>query len=135
MTVEPTAATLWTAERANRALPLVRRIVDDLVRHYGKWAELVERFEVASVRSKAHRQDPEAERLQQEVQRAAAEIDGFVRELGELGIECKSMETGLIDFPAERDGRVVYLCWLRGESRVEYWHEVDSGFAGRQALP
>ena len=72
--------------------------------------------------------------MQKEVQRAAAEIDGFVRELGELGIECKSMETGLIDFPAERDGRVVYLCWQRGEPHVEHWHEVDGGFAGRQAL-
>ena len=135
MTVEPTEALIWTVERANKALPLVSRIVDDLVRHYRDWEALVERFELASTRSAAHRQDPEAEQLQKEVQRAAAEIDGFVRELGELGIECKSMETGLIDFPAERDGRVVYLCWQRGEPRVEHWHEVDGGFAGRQALP
>ena len=45
------------------------------------------------------------------------------------------METGLIDFPAERDGRVIYLCWKRGEPRVEHWHEVEDGFAGRQTLP
>ena len=134
MTVEPTAVMLWTEERANRALPLVRRIVDDLVRHYAEWEELVERFELASTRSAAHRQDPDAEQLQKEVQRAAAEIDGFVRELAELGLECKSMQTGLIEFPAEREGRVVYLCWQRGELCVEHWHEVDGGFAGRQAL-
>ncbi|MDH5234959.1 MAG: DUF2203 domain-containing protein [Gemmatimonadota bacterium] len=135
MPVEPTGATLWTVERANRALPLVRRIVADLVQCYADWAECVERFELASTRSAAHRQDPEAEQLQREVQRMAAEIDGFVRELSELGVECKSMETGLVDFPAEREGRVVYLCWRHGEERVEHWHEVEGGFAGRQALP
>lgn len=135
MTAESSAATLWTVERANRALPLVRRIVADLVRSYAEWAEFVERFELASTRSSAHRQDPEAEQLQHEVQRAAAEIDGFVQELSELGVECKSMETGLVDFPAEREGRVVYLCWRHGESRVEHWHEVEGGFAGRQPLP
>ncbi len=133
MAVEPTA-TLWTEERANAALPLVRRIVDDLVRTYAEWEALVERFEVASTRSSAHRQDPEAEALQREVQRMAAEIDGFVRELQELGVECKSMETGLVDFPAERDGRVVYLCWRHGEPRVAHWHDVEGGFAGRQPL-
>lgn len=133
MAVEPTA-TLWTEERANAALPLVRRIVDDLVRTYAEWEALVERFEVASTRSSAHRQDPEAESLQREVQRMAAEIDGFVRELQDLGVECKSMETGLVDFPAERDGRVVYLCWRHGEPRVAHWHDVEGGFAGRQPL-
>ncbi|HUX86133.1 MAG TPA: DUF2203 family protein [Chloroflexota bacterium] len=41
---------------------------------------------------------------------------------------------GLVDFPAERDGRVVYLCWRRGEDQIHYWHELDAGFAGRQPL-
>ena len=133
MTIEPTA-TLWTVDRANSALPLVRRIVDDLVRTYAAWVDEVDRFEVASTRSAAHQQDPEAETLQREVQRLAAEIDSFVRELSDLDVECKSMENGLIDFPAERDGRVVYLCWRHGEMRVTHWHDVDAGFSGRQPL-
>ncbi len=130
----PAGIVPWTVERANRALPLVRRIVDDLVARYAEWRTLVERFELAAARSSPTHADPEAERLAREVQRAAAEIEGFVRELAELGVECKSMERGLLDFPAERDGRPVYLCWMRGEPTVTHWHELEDGFGGRQPL-
>jgi hypothetical protein len=51
-----------------------------------------------------------------------------------LGVEVKGIDEGLLDFPAERDGRTVYLCWRLGEERIEFWHELDTGFAGRQAL-
>ncbi|MEX2182203.1 MAG: DUF2203 domain-containing protein [Gemmatimonadaceae bacterium] len=129
-----TADPNWTPERANKALPLIRRIVDDLVEHYATWQDLVSRFEVASLRSTAQRTDPEAERLAREVQRAARDIQGFVAELTSLGVEVKSMETGLLDFPGERDGRLVYYCWQRGEPRVSHWHEIDAGIGGRQAL-
>ena len=124
----------WTAERANRALPLVRRITADLVRRYAEWQALVLDFEVATARSTATQPDPEAERIAGQVQRAAAEIEGFVAELTELGIACKSLETGLLDFPGDHDGRPVYFCWKLGEPTVAYWHELDAGFAGRQAV-
>jgi hypothetical protein len=124
----------WTPERANKALPLIRRIVDDLVRHYAIWQDLVGQFEVASIRSTAQQSDPEADRLARDVQRAARDIQGFVAELTSLGVEVKSMETGLLDFPGERDGRIVYYCWQRGEASVSHWHELDAGFAGRQSL-
>lgn len=52
----------------------------------------------------------------------------------ELGIEIKDINTGLVDFAAERDGRVVYLCWRYGEGEIAFWHELDAGFAGRQPL-
>ncbi|HVH38627.1 MAG TPA: DUF2203 domain-containing protein [Gemmatimonadaceae bacterium] len=123
----------WTAERANRALPLVRRIAADLVQRYAEWQSLVGDFELASTRH-SHADEAEATRLAQEVQHAATEIEGFVRELTELGVEVKSLETGLLDFPGEMDGRPVLFCWMLGEPRVAHWHEVDAGFAGRQPL-
>ena len=129
----PKTITLWTAERANRALPLVRRIADDLVRTYAQWRTLVAKFEVVSI-GVTLAAIAEAERLQRDVQRAASDIEDFVQELTELGVECKSIESGLFDFPCERDGRIVYLCWLHGERAVEHWHEVDGGFAGRQQI-
>ena len=129
----PQTITLWTAERANRALPLVRRIADDLVRTYAQWRTLVAKFEVVSI-GVTLAATAEAERLQREVQRAASDIEDFVQELTELGVECKSIESGLFDFPCERDGRIVYLCWLHGERAVEHWHEIDGGFAGRQQI-
>lgn len=125
---------LWTPEKANRALPLVQRITDDLVLQHRKWSELVERFELASLRSTAEKADPEAEMLAREVQQAAREVQGFLAELTSLGVECKSLDQGLIDFPGERDGEPVYWCWMRGEPSVAHWHHRDAGFAGRQAI-
>ncbi len=67
------------------------------------------------------------EDLNQELQRGARELD--LR-----GVELKDPEKGLVDFFHKRDGRVVYLCFLLGEPRIEYWHELHAGFAGRQRL-
>jgi hypothetical protein len=57
-----------------------------------------------------------------------------VQEILSLGVEIKDFERGLCDFPSERDGRIVYLCWQRGEETIEWWHDIDAGFAGRQPL-
>ena len=56
-------------------------------------------------------------------------------ELEELGVQLKDYERGLIDFPTMRDGRIVLLCWKLDEGdQLEWWHEVEAGFAGRQPL-
>jgi hypothetical protein len=57
-----------------------------------------------------------------------------VQEIVNTGVEIKDFERGLCDFPSERDGRIVYLCWQRGEETIEWWHDMDAGFAGRQPL-
>jgi hypothetical protein len=49
-------------------------------------------------------------------------------------VELKDVEQGLLDFPHEREGRVVYLCWRLGEEGIGWWHDLDVGFAGRQPL-
>jgi hypothetical protein len=63
-----------------------------------------------------------------------AEITGLLREFRRHGVQIKDLETGLIDFPSLRDGNEVFLCWKRGEETIEYWHDLQSGFAGRQPL-
>ncbi len=129
-----TTDTLFTVEQANRMLPYVERIVRDIVDGYDRWQRLVGDFEVATARSVAGAPDPEAEQLQQEAQRVAADIDGCQRELAKLGVEFKGYDLGLVDFPAERDGRAIYLCWQLGEAAVMHWHDRDAGFAGRRPL-
>ncbi len=58
-----------------------------------------------------------------------------MNELDALGVQIKDYSRGLIDFPSLRDGRVVLLCWQLGEGdHLEWWHDVDTGFAGRQPL-
>ncbi len=57
-----------------------------------------------------------------------------VKEVEELGVLVKDLDQGLCDFPHQRDGRMVYLCWKLDEEEVTWWHDVDAGFAGRQPL-
>ena len=125
---------LFTVEQANRTLPLVRRIVEDLVRQYKLWQERLTASEVAAAGAGEARLR-EAERLQKEVQALAAEIEGYVEELASLGAEARvPLDTGLVDFPGEMEGRRVYLCWQLGEPSIQHWHDVDAGFGGRRPI-
>ena len=63
------------------------------------------------------------------------EVGRLTTELSEYGVELKDHTRGLIDFPSMRGERIVLLCWQLGEGdRIEWWHETDAGFAGRQPL-
>ena len=69
-----------------------------------------------------------------QVGEAFLELRGGVAEFAERGIVLRDLDRGLIDFPALRDGREVYLCWIDGEDDIAFWHELDAGYAGRQEL-
>jgi hypothetical protein len=122
----------FTIDQANRTLPLVRKIVQDIVDEYAQWQRLVKALDV--VAAATPRDAAELERLQRDIQSAAGAIDRYVGELTELGVEIKGLDVGLVDFPGEMGGRPVYLCWRLGEPAVGHWHERDAGFAGRQPL-
>ncbi len=72
------------------------------------------------------------------------EVDCWIRTLIRIGavlrrfkrreIQLKDVERGLIDFPAILAGREVFLCWEEGEEDIEYWHELDGGYAGRTPI-
>lgn len=80
------------------------------------------------------RDERSLEAKKERAERLVAEINANLETLHEWGIELKSLDEGLIDFPHRRGGRLVYLCWRLGEDRIEYWHDIDAGFAGRQPL-
>ena len=61
-------------------------------------------------------------------------INSLTQGLESKGCVLKGIEHGLVDFPSLRDGKEVYLCWKNPEERIEYWHDVHSGFAGRQPI-
>jgi hypothetical protein len=125
---------IFTVEEANRTLPLVSRIVEDIVRDYARWREKVEAYELEVARTPRGATNEEATRLERDAQQLAVEIERFLDELSSLGAQFKGFDLGLVDFPAELAGRQVCLCWRLGEPQVEHWHEVDAGFAGRQPL-
>ncbi len=125
---------VFTVEQANKMLPLIKRIVEDAVRDYVRWQDRVREFELASVRSTLDIPDPIAMELEADVQRLAESIDSYLHEVRQLGVQMKSIDRGIVDFPAELDGRQILLCWRLGEDSVGFWHEAESGFSGRQPL-
>ncbi|HEX5970528.1 MAG TPA: DUF2203 domain-containing protein [Gemmatimonadaceae bacterium] len=123
---------LYTVDRANRTLPLVRRIVDDIVREHERWQDAIARLDL--LMSNSDTVDLRVVALEREVQAIARDIDAFQGELEALDIQLKDRRLGLVDFPTEIDGRRALLCWRLGEPSVQFWHDEDAGFAGRQPL-
>jgi hypothetical protein len=124
----------FTIEEANRTLPLVSRIVADLIALHPRWRAAVVAFEAAQVGVTSAEESDESRQLRLEAGHLAGEIEACLDELGQIGCIFKDFEVGLIDFPALHEDRMVYLCWRHGEARIEHWHELDSGFAGRRPL-
>ena len=63
-----------------------------------------------------------------------AAIERLIAQIQAYGVLIKDVNAGLLDFLSERNGRDVYLCWRYGEERVEYYHELHTGFSGRQQI-
>ena len=125
---------LFTVEQANRTLPLVRKIVDDVVQQHRRWREAILELDLVASSNRGEEPSERARALERTVQSLAREIDGYKREMEDLGIQLKDPRLGLVDFPSEMNGRPVLLCWRLGEAEVQFWHDVDSGYAGRQPL-
>jgi len=124
---------VFTVEQANKTLPLVRRIVEDVVAQHRRWRETILELDLVASASRLDEQS-RGEELEQRALGLARELDGYQRELADLGIQLKDPRLGLVDFPAELDGRPVLLCWHLGEPEVRFLHEVDAGYAGRRPL-
>jgi hypothetical protein len=124
----------FSLDEANRMLPLVSNIVRDIIDHYREWQRPVEAFGIAGALSRSEKPTAEAEALQHRAQELARDIQGFVGELTRLGLEFKGFEMGLVDFPADVEGRSICWCWKHGETSVNFWHEVDAGYNGRQPV-
>lgn len=129
-----TAVRHFSIDQAEATLPLVRRIVSDLLDLHPRWRAAVAAFEAEQAIVSASGETPAARTLRLEAGRLAGEIEACLEELEQVGCIFKGFETGLVDFPSVMEGRDVYLCWQFDEPHVTHWHEIDSGFAGRQSL-
>jgi hypothetical protein len=126
---------LFTLEEAERTLPLVRRVVQDLTVEYPAWRAAVGRFEVLTGGARAEwGETPELVMAREEVAIHAERINQYLQELDAIGCVLKGFEVGLVDFYSLREDRPILLCWKLGEERITHWHETDSGFAGRQPI-
>lgn len=117
----------FTVEEANRALPYIARVVNDVRERYLHAVQVRQRIE----RSES---DQTVDDLRREYEQLMDQLNAFIDELALVGVELKDFERGLIDFPATHDGREICLCWQHGEEQIIAWHEIDAGFAGRQEV-
>jgi hypothetical protein len=126
---------IFTLAEAERTLPLVGRIVSDLLAAYPVWREAVQRYDLLAGAARAEwGETPALREARDLVTSEAVRINAYLLELDEVGCVFKGFDAGLVDFYALREDRLVFLCWRLGEEHITAWHEVDTGFAGRQPL-
>ena len=149
---------VFTIEEATRTLPLVGRVVRDIVaaneaienlhaarQRPGGGAQSGESVDDGDSVYEFHDLEPDLDpsegtgirgnaAIDARIEDQVRKIDDCLREFESIGCQCTDFRMGLVDFPAMLDGRVVYLCWKLGESKIAHWHEVDGGFSGRRPV-
>ncbi len=126
----------FTIEEAERLLPRLTELLAELrarKEEYERFGRQAAELSL-KMRGNGHVMEGELKAAQEGLERSLAAVNGLVGQVQEMGCELKDIDQGLIDFRAEMDGREVYLCWKLGEQRIDWWHELDTGFAGRQPL-
>ncbi len=121
---------LFTVDEANALLPKLNELLEDVSVHRD------------AVREKAPHLEPILRsagtngggKIGSEYGADAYNLYLAIDRIRELGVLLKDLDTGLLDFPHEREGRVVFLCWHPPEEQVGYWHEIEAGYPGRQPL-
>lgn len=121
---------LFTPQEANDLLGEIRPAVDEMMQ--GRDEILRIRPSLEPVLEKAIENGGSMET--DDVLQAFNRVKAAIEEIQRHGVLVKDVNSGLLDFPAEHEGRVVFLCWRHGEPGVNHWHDLDAGFAGRQPL-
>jgi hypothetical protein len=128
---------LFTAAEANALLGEIEPVVAamrEAAEARARSSETVAGFARKLDVSGGGRPDPGEIAAQRELAGSLERLRGALEALDRLGIQVKDPARGLVDFPSERAGEIVELCWLHGEPAVAYWHRVGEGFAGRRPL-
>jgi hypothetical protein len=144
----------YTIDAANERLPDVRAVLERLRDERHALVELrddaatrVEALRGAGVAGRGAETEPDAADLERwfredadlrairlRMQGLVDQMQAAVTELVDWDVTLRDIETGLVDFPALASGRQIWLCWRLGEGPIEWWHELDDGFAGRERL-
>lgn len=126
----------FTREEAESLLPRITPVLREVqrLRHAQRTHEEVVAADRAKVLGNGHMPPDELRRHQVDSATAERQIAQLIEVVSELGILVKDLDTGLVDFPALRDGHEIYLCWQLGEPHIAWWHETSTGFSGRQPL-
>ena len=121
---------IFTLKEANDTLPLVSRIVKDIVRLNGEIQETHSRAEELAAEGRSVKAEEANDRLHELIHQVSELVD----ELREVGCLAKDPALGLVDFPARIGSRIAFLCWRLGEEEIRFWHEIEAGYAGRKPV-
>lgn len=129
-------ARIYSLAQARRSLPGIAAVVKVM---QGRAQQLDELAAIAaSMRrlSSADGQpvDGDDSELQARIAKLEGQIAMLIEHIQQQDVEVKDIRRGLVDWRAEREGRIVYLCWQYGERTVSWWHEIADGFAGRHPI-
>ena len=120
----------FSLEEANAALDIIRPMMAEIQSLRSNILAHQPEIWPAIERSAGNGGNPTLSKLVKDFQR----LDDLLHHILATGAQVKDINTGLLDFPAWRNDHEVYLCWKFGEGKIEFWHEIEAGFAGRQSI-
>jgi hypothetical protein len=120
----------FSLEEANAALQTIRPMMEEIQTIRSKIIERQPEIWPAIERSAGNGGNPTLSKLVKDFER----LDDLLHRILATGAQIKDINSGLLDFPAWRNDHEVYLCWKYGEGKIEFWHEIEAGFAGRQPI-
>ncbi len=121
---------IFTRDEANGLLKSLRPLVRDLQEEWGRIKFLNPKIQKTREKALMDAFSPHGVEYVESV----SHLMLVMREVREMGVVVKDLDKGLCDFPYLKRDRVVYLCWQLGEDSIEYWHDMESGFSGRERL-
>ena len=121
----------FTVMEANKAIPRIAKLIEDLREKLG-WLNshrqpvsyVVEQYKIVN-------ESP----VNADYFKALLRVRRDLKEIHDSGAQVKDIQSGLVDFPSRLFGKDVLLCWKMGEDEIRFWHDLESGFSGRQPLP
>ena len=128
--MEPAFRKLFTVEEANALLPKLRRLLEEARARRDAMLEKAPDLQPILEASTSNGGGKKCSEFGVDAYR----LHLAVGRITELGVVLKDLDSGLLDFPHSRGGRVVFLCWHPPEERIGFWHEIEAGYAGRHPL-
>lgn len=127
----------FTLDEANRAVDELRPVVEQMVETRGRFLAAQAQRADLSEQAGSNGGDltpTDFAEVEELLEQEATTLAVCIERIQSAGAQVKDLDEGLLDFPSLRDGEEILLCWRLGEGRIEYWHGLEEGFAGRKPL-
>lgn len=128
---------IYTPEQANQMLPWLTERLRELISAGTELRNAQNTVQSLTRRARGnghHDVSRELSEAEQDAERGMRRVRELLNEINGRGIQVRDIDTGLVDFPGERQGEPIWLCWKFGETEVGHWHEFDQGYSSRKPL-